>query len=321
MPVWLLVAFFFLFAVVLVAVALGLKFIEDLRKRQVTGMIKTVSGEPEIPATTILVEPGNGPTLASLLEKSPVTRILQASIQQAGLEWKASQLLVAMVGLGVTAAFIGLLWNFLENRTLSALVLGLLFASMPYFYVRSKRKARLREVEAQFPDALDFLSRSMRAGHAFSVSLEMLADQSADPLATEIRRVFNEQNLGATVDTALKNLALRVPLIDVGFFVSAVMLQKETGGNLSEILTKLAYVIRERFRLRGRVRAVSSHGRLTGLILTVMPVVLILLLTVVNPGYLKLLVKDPDGRMMIVAAVFGQALGYLFIRKIVNIKV
>jgi tight adherence protein B len=133
--------------------------------------------------------------------------------------------------------------------------------------------------------------------------------------------VFNEQNLGAPIDVALKNLATRVPILDVSFFVSAVMLQKETGGNLSEILTKLSYVIRERFKLKGQVKAASAHGRITGLILTIMPIVLMFALLAVAPGYLQSMAKDSDGKWLIVGAICGQFLGYYFIRRIINIKV
>ena len=125
-------------------------------------------------------------------------------------------------------------------------------------------------LEEQFPEALDFLARSMRAGHAFSISLEMLGEEMADPLGQEFRALFNEQNLGAPLEIALRNFTERVPLLDVRFFTSSVMLQKQTGGNLSEILSRLAYVIRERFRLKGQVKAASAHGRLTATILTLL---------------------------------------------------
>ena len=161
---------------------------------------------------------------------------------------------------------------FLVNGPITAVVLGLACSTLPYLYVRQKRQKRLNALEEQFPEALDFLSRSMRAGHAFSISLEMVGEEMADPLGQEFRALFNEQNLGAPLDVALRNFGLRVPLLDVRFFTSSVLLQKQTGGNLSEILTRLAYVIRERFRLKGQVKAASAHGRLTATILTLLPV-------------------------------------------------
>jgi len=142
--------------------------------------------------------------------------------------------------------------GFLGNRVITAIVLAVLFGIVPWVYVRKKRKKRLDTLEEQFPEALDFLSRSMRAGHAFTITLQMVGEELADPLGQEFRTLFNEQNLGATLEAALRNFAERVPLLDVRFFTSSVLLQKQTGGNLAEILTRLAYVIRERFRLKGR---------------------------------------------------------------------
>jgi tight adherence protein B len=179
----------------------------------------------------------------------------------------------------------------------------------------------LDEFEQQFPEALDFLARSMRAGHAFTVSLEMMSEETPDPLGIEFRQVFNEQNLGAPLDVALRNFADRVPLLDVRFFVSAILLQRDTGGNLAEILTKLAFVIRERFRLKGQVRAVSAHGRITSLILSAMPIVTMLGLMVVAPGYLSSMAEDTHGRYLIVGAIVGQFIGYYWMRRVINIKV
>jgi tight adherence protein B len=193
--------------------------------------------------------------------------------------------------------------------------------SLPYVYVRRTRKKRLDTLEEQFPEALDFLARSMRAGHAFTISLEMIGEEVRDPLGQEFRALFNEQNLGAALETALANFTLRVPLLDVRFFTSSVMLQKQTGGNLSEILQRLAYVIRERFKLKGQVKAASAHGRMTAGILTVLPVVTMLGLLFVAPGYLQGMADDPDGKKMIGAAIVAQVLGNYFIKKIINIKV
>jgi tight adherence protein B len=224
---------------------------------------------------------------------------------------------LAMIpGLGL-----GSLVPFIMNGPVTAVVLALLFGAMPYMIVRQKRAKRLATMEEQFPEALDFLARSMRAGHAFSISLEMLGEEMPDPLGQEFRALFNEQNLGAPLDIALRNFTTRVPLLDVRFFTSSVLLQKQTGGNLSEILSRLAYVIRERFRLKGQVKAASAHGRLTATILTLLPVGTMLALLVVAPGYLQGMAEDPDGKWLIGGAIFAQVLGNFFIKKIINIKV
>jgi tight adherence protein B len=224
--------------------------------------------------------------------------------------------LAAIPGLGL-----GVLLPILLNGPVTAIALAVLGALIPYLIVRRKRLARLARFEDQFPEALDFLARSMRAGHAFTISLEMLGDELADPLGQEFRTLFNEQNLGAPMDVALRNFTERVPLLDARFFTSTVLLQKQTGGNLSEILSRLAWVIRERFRLKGQVRAASAHGRLTATVLTLMPICTMLALLVVAPGYLQGMAKDSDGKWMIGGAIAAQVLGNYFIKKIINIKV
>ena len=207
------------------------------------------------------------------------------------------------------------------NWSWTAPPLMALAAALPYLYLRHKRTARLAAFEEQFPESLDFLARSMRAGHAFTISLKMVAEESSDPLGIEFRTLFNEQNLGAPLEVALYNLADRVPLLDVRFFVSAVVLQKQTGGNLGEILTRLGYLIRERFRVKGQVRSASAHGRTTALVLTIMPIATTVLMMVVAPAYLRTLLTDPDGKWLIAGAIAGQIVGQLVIRKIIKIKV
>jgi tight adherence protein B len=222
------------------------------------------------------------------------------------------------------AAFGALLGWFLRPLgfvALSILLGALALGSFPYLYVRTKRRKRLAEIEAQLPEALDFLARSMRAGHAFSISLEMLGQESPDPLGQEFRVLFNEQNLGAPVDVALQNFSDRIPLLDIRMFVSTVLLQRQTGGNLSEILIRLAYIIRERFKLKGQVKAASAHGRMTAMILSILPLFMLLALPIVAPGYLSGMAADPDGKWMIAGAIVAQLLGYYIMRRIVDIKV
>ena len=182
--------------------------------------------------------------------------------------------------------------------TWTAPVLMVLLGSLPILYLRRQRDKRLAAFEEQFPEALDFLARSMRAGHAFTISLKMVSEDSPEPLGLEFRTLFNEQNLGAPLDVALYNLAERVPLLDVRFFVSAVVLQKQTGGNLGEILTQLAHLIRERFRLKGQVKASSAHGRTTALVLTIMPVATTVLMFWLAPGYLQSMIADPGWQVV-----------------------
>jgi tight adherence protein B len=315
--------FVVVFAGALLAALGGLKFYDKRRQLQVRAVLKTNSGEAPRSQTKILKDlPGEDPR--------PVERILnyfnlsgraEAAIKQAGLDWTVERLLAAMAMSGVAGGFLGAV--FLKSlSTLTAVMLtGGLGLLLPYLFVLRKRSKRMAAFEEQLPDALDFLARSMRAGHAFSISLEMMSEEMPDPVGMEFRTLFNEQNLGAPIELALKNLTERVPLLDVRFFGSAVMIQRQTGGNLSEILARLAYVIRERFRLKGQVRAASAHGRMTAGILTAMPVCTMFALLVVAPGYLQGMAADPDGRNMIAGCIVAQVIGNLCIRKIIRIKV
>ena len=194
-------------------------------------------------------------------------------------------------------------------------------AALPWLYVVRKRKARLHKFEELFPETLEFVSRSMRAGHAFSVSLEMIHREFPEPVSGEFRRTFEEHNLGLPIEVALQKLAKRVPSLDVHFFVSAVLLQKRTGGNLAEILDKLAYVIRERFKLRGRIRAVSAHGKMTATALSLIPVAVAVLMFYTNPEYVKFFFTDDVGQIMLGSAVALQLIGYGIMQKIVKIEV
>jgi len=317
------VAFVVIFALVLIAVSVGMKFLDARRKSQVAGMLETASGEKAVTVATLLkeIETERPSGLRARLKEFQFSRHAERQIQQAGMSWSSSRMLAVMGLLLIPGLGLGALLPFLMNGLVTAIVLGVVFASIPYLIVRHKRKKRLAALEEQMPEALDFLSRSMRAGHAFTISLQMVGDDLADPLGQEFRTLFNEQNLGAPLELALRNFNERVPLLDARFFTSSVLLQRQTGGNLSEILTRLAWVIRERFRLKGQVQAASAHGRLTATILTLMPICTLLGLLVVAPGYLQGMAADPDGKMMIGAAIVAQLLGNYCIKKIINIKV
>jgi tight adherence protein B len=245
-------------------------------------------------------------------------RILQL-LEQAGLKWPPARL-VHLCLMGFAAGFAAT-WILAPLPHAFALLGGLVAGLGPLGYVVVKRKSRLRRFEELFPEALEFIGRSMRAGHAFSASLEMIHREFQEPVAGEFRRTFEEHNLGLPVEVALEKLAARVPSLDVHFFVSAVLLQKRTGGNLAEILDKLAYVIRERFKLRGRIRAVSAHGKMTATALSIIPIAVGVLMFFTNPDYVKFFFYDDVGNIMLGAAVVLQLIGYGVMKKIVNIEV
>jgi tight adherence protein B len=324
MLIGILLGFAVVFALVLVAVSVGMKYYETRRKKQVTDMLQTVAG-PAVGATTKLLkdlEPAEPTFVQRMLNAWDISDRCTDLLQRAGMSWSPAKLLGTMwvaSGIGLFAGSV--LAPASLNRSMLAAGLALAGGAAPYFYVRRKARKRMAEMEEQLPEALDFLARSMRAGHAFTISLEMLGEELPDPLGQEFRALFNEQNLGAPIDIALRNFALRVPLLDARFFCSAVLLQRQTGGNLSEILARLSYLIRERFRLRGQVKAASSHGRMTAGVLSALPIITVLGLMMVAPGYLNGMAADPDGRLMIAGAVVGQILGHFSIKRIVNIKV
>jgi tight adherence protein B len=313
--------FLSMLAMVLLAVSLGLKVYESQQKKKVSGMLSGLEGRAAPTEAQVFTEERQPGALATILRRLGFGEKIDEMIRQAGLDWPVSQVVISSLLLAAVGALLGSQLAVLVFTWASALALGVLFGALPLLYIRRKRTVRMRDFEKQFPEALDFLARAMRAGHAFSASLEMLAAESPPPLGPEFRKVYDEQNLGASVEAALRSLAQRVPLIDVRFFVSAVLLQKEVGGNLGEILRNLARVIRERFQLKGQVRAASAHGRITATILSILPILTMAGLLVLAPGYLQVLANDPDGKYLIAAAIVAQFVGYYFMKRIVNIKI
>jgi tight adherence protein B len=201
------------------------------------------------------------------------------------------------------------------------LLIGICVGLIPYGVVMYLRQKRMRAFEERFPEALDLLGRAVRAGHAFTTGLEMIAKESPDPIASEFRTTFEEQNFGLPLRDALLNMTERIPSIDVRFFVTALLIQKETGGNLAEILDGLARVIRDRFRIYREVRVRTAQGRLTAGILIALPVAMMLLLMTMNPNYMGVLFHDPRGVLALTIAGIMQVIGSLLIWKIIHIEV
>jgi tight adherence protein B len=321
--------FFVIFGVLLLVVfgvtMLGVAIVERQRQKKVVGMLNTLQGKStaKSPVKKTSIErqlPGNSALERMAAQFKPMNSV-QAFIQQAGLQWTSAQ----FIGMTLACALGGAILSLYVGKAIPLAtrmpVLALGLSIIPFVILRFKANRRMAAFEEQFPDALDFLARSMKAGNAFSVSLEMLGKESQDPLGMEIRRVYSEQNLGSSLDDSLRNLCNRVPLLDVRFFVSAVLLQKDTGGNLSEILTNLSYIIRERFKLKGMVKAVSASGRMTAWVLIALPIALSVGLSFLAPGYLDALVNDPEGKLIIIFVCVAQVIGYFVMKRIIDIKV
>jgi tight adherence protein B len=260
-----------------------------------------------------------GRMTARLLERMKLKEAAAQLLETAALKWGPAGLLHRSLSLFLAGfALVTLITG--NGFILASLGAGVGAGLLPLLYVRKTARKRVQAFEEQFPDCLEFISRSMRAGHAFSVALEMTHKEFSDPLAAEFRRAFEEQNLGQPLDIVLRKVAQRVPSMDAQFFVSAVLLQKRTGGNLAELLDKLAQIIRERFKLRARIRAVSAQGLMSGRILAAIPVGVGVLMFVVNPSYARFFIDDPAGHELAAAAIGLQVCGYLVIKKIVTIE-
>ncbi len=313
--------FVVMFLVAALCVGLGQAFLVSRQKQQIRTMLRRAESQAGARRPDLLKPEMQQDSLSKALEEMSVFRKLTALIEQSGIGWSTGKFIVLTMVAGVAGFFVASWVPPLSLNHLARVVLAPITALLPFLLMMRKRAKRLAQFEEQFPEALNFLSRSMRAGHAFSIGLEMLVSDSPDPLGFFFRQMLNDLHLGATLEAALGKLVTSVPVIDVRFFVSAVLLQQGTGGNLSEILDSMAKIIRERFRLKGQIKAASAHGRITGLILAIMPLIVAGLLFVISPEYLLVLVKDPDGKKLVIAAGIGQIIGYLCIRKIVNIKV
>ena len=258
------------------------------------------------------------PGLERAFGKTKRGSMLALLIEQSGSRTSLSALLLIMVVLGM----FGALALMLVTRAGWGLPAGFAFgAFMPITLLRLKRNRRLRAFEEQFPEALDLISRALKAGHAFATGLKMVADELPEPVGPEFRKTFDEQNFGLPLKDALENLTGRIPLLDVRFFATAVLIQRETGGNLSEILENLAHVVRERFKILRQVRVYTAHGRLTGYVLLALPAFLSVALMFINPEHMNLLFRERMGQMMLMATIVMQTFGFLWIKQIVKIEV
>lgn len=258
------------------------------------------------------------PAFDTLLRRSERVSAMQESLLQAGMKLRAGNFLVLCLVCGCAAAFAAVLWSRNPAIAWAALIVG---SFLPYAVVSYRRQKRFEKIEELFPEAIDTVARAVRAGHAFTTALEMISNEVAEPLAGEFRKLYEEQKFGMPVRDALMNLTERVPLVDVKFFVTAVMLQRETGGNLAEILDNLSYVIRERFKIQRQVRVHTAQGRLTMALLMAMPPAVVAILAVFSPDFVHPLFYDPIGHSLLVVSLALQTIGYFVIRKIIKIQV
>jgi tight adherence protein B len=256
--------------------------------------------------------------IEAVLARLQLVTSLQRTLDQADVNWSASRLLVNLSGLGLMVGF-GL--AIMKIQLLSAIGAGVGVFALPILFLVHKRKRRLKILVEQLPDVFELLGQALRAGHSLASGIQLISTQMPDPIAGEFARVFHEQNLGIKIEEALLNMADRTDQMDVRFFVTAVLIQRQTGGDLAEVLDKIGKVIRDRIQLFGAVRALTAEGRLSGLVLLLLPVIVFLISLSTNPTYARQLLDTPNGRIMLGTAICMDLMGMALIKKIVNIKV
>jgi len=290
----------------------------DRRLRDVSADMR--SADPAAGDTTVVKRYNQGPLPALdrvLAQSAPGARLARL-IEQSGVRTTPSGITIISLAL---AAIIGIVTSWLVPQPLAAPLLALFAGGAPVAWLMHRRSSRLKRFEEQFPEALDLLARAIRAGHAFLSSMGMVADELPAPVGVEFKKSFEQQNFGLPLQEALNNMAARMPLMDVKFFVTAVQIQRETGGNLAEILENLAHVVRERFKILRQVRVHTAHGRFTGYVLLGLPAALAVALMFISPEHMKTLFTNKMGQTMVMGAVVMQTFGFLWIKQIVKIEV
>ena len=248
---------------------------------------------------------------------SAITGPTQRLIDRSGMEFTVASLVLMCLCAGAVGY---LAVVYFSHFRLAGAIIGVVCAYLPIWFVNFMAARRVTKFEEQFPEAIDLLSRALRAGHAFTTGLSMVAEEMPEPVGTEFRLAYDRQNFGMPMPEALKSLGERVPLLDARFFVTAVLTQREAGGNLSEVLDNLASVIRERFKVKRQVRVLTAHARITGWVLALLPPSLGVALTLLAPTHMSLLWTDPTGIRMVVVALVLQVVGTLIIRKLVDVE-
>jgi len=256
--------------------------------------------------------------LSEVLERYAFAKKLQVLLLHANSTMSVGGIVLASAGSALGCGLLGFLFLHMPLLACAAFAVG---ALIPYVLLRTKRARRLKAFNTALPDAIDLMARSLRAGHSMNSSIELIAEQSPEPLASEFIQVYQQQRLGLQFRDALLQMGTRIPSRDLQFLITAILVQKETGGDLTEILDRTAHVIRDRIRIEGEVRTHTAQGRLTGWILGLLPIILLVMINIASPGYSSVLFHDPTGQKLLYAGGILILLGGLIIRKIVDVKV
>jgi tight adherence protein B len=264
------------------------------------------------------IRSGPFPSLDKILATTGTGARVTRLIEQAGMRTTPSA--VGVISL-IAAAIVGGIAMLFLTQSYAWPVAALAGGLVPIAWLKNRASARMKRFEEQFPEALDLLSRAIKAGHAFQTSLGMVADELKDPVGPEFKKTFDQQNYGLPLRDALNEMADRIQILDVRFFVTAVLIQRDTGGNLSEVLENLAHVVRERFKILRQVRVHTAHGRFTGYVLLALPAALGVALSFINPEHMHTLFHEHMGQMMLMGAMVMQTIGFIWIRQVIKIEV
>jgi tight adherence protein B len=295
---------------------------ENRRKRSMVDHLRSLANEPiggsSDRSSVFRSAVMQSPWLRPIISRVPQLRDAEFLLQQAGLSWSLQTLFILSIGAAVGLGSMTLI----ATRSFAIAVIATAVGAMlPSMYVRRRRTKRFNAFEEFLPECIDLVGRALRAGHPLSSGFKMAADDGPEPVAGEFRRVFEEQRFGLPVQDSLLSMADRINLVDVRILVTAILIQREVGGNLAEILDNLAAVVRARFTIRRQVRVYTAQGRMTGYLLSALPIIIFSILYMLNPEYMSILFTDPVGKILIAIALSMQLLGFLWIRKIIKIEI
>ena len=312
---------FFGVTVVVMGVYFGAMWLfSRMEGRKLQRRLLELSDSPETPDAALVMDRPEGPLpqLDDFVNRTAAGSRLSRLIEQSGVRTTPSAMLVTSLCSGMLAALIA---AWFVRYPLAPIVAAPIGMVLPFAWLVHRRSSRFRRFEEQFPEALDLLSRAIRAGHAFQTAMGMVGEELTEPVGPEFKKTFERQNFGLPLKDAMDELADRVAILDVRFFVTAVAIQRETGGNLAEILDNLAHVVRERFKIRRQVRVHTAHGRFTGYVLLALPAALGAVLSYLSPEHMRLLFQERMGHIMLIAAMVMQTVGFIWIRQVIKIEV
>jgi tight adherence protein B len=294
---------------------------EQQRKRNMVDQLRSLANDPTSLAGGSSVFRSavlQSSWLRPIVARVPQLRDAAFLLEQAGLTWTLQTLILLCLGMAIG---LGSMMLILTGSVPAGVIATIVGALVPVFYVRRKRTRRLNAFEEMLPDSIDLVGRALRAGHPLNAGLKMAADEGSEPVAGEFRRVFEELRFGLPLQDSLLGMTDRVNLVDVRILVTAILIQREVGGNLAEILDNLASVVRARFTIRRQLRVYTAQGRMTGYLLSALPIILFSVLYMLNPSYMMILFTDPVGKILVGVGLSMQLVGFLWIRKIINIEI